>query len=243
MDIADPVAPEAAVAAPPLWWRRTGAAAVTRLGQPQRHRGALSRAAFDAEFAARLLGEAFGHRQAKPGSNADGLGGEKREKRLAGAGKRGGVHADAGVGNTEPHVAPQAQPRPVSRTAGEDDLARGGKDSRPPCGIASRALVARLTSAVSSCPLSASHCGRSAASLTWTLMLPTRVWASISRNPVNRVAASTLSPRRSARRLKASRRPVMAAPRSTASIGFADARFCLQELRQWLRRPAAGPHR
>ena len=130
-------------------WRLRPSAPGRPLGcrQPELGGRALARLAVQDAVVRRLLGHAMDHRQAEAGALADALGGEER---LGGARQRLGVHALAGVVQRQPDIVPG---RATCRRPPWPRCAR--RWSRmPPSGMASRALTARLSSAVSS------WCGR-----------------------------------------------------------------------------------
>ena len=142
--------------------------------QQQGHGRAAARAAFDLHLAARLGGEAVDLGQAEPRALAGFLG---REERLEGAGQHLGRHADARVGDAQPH---EVAPRPAT-------LACGALSTLiaivPPPGIASRALTQRFKTASSSSPASTFTGHRSAPKRMSTCRSPRSERASISRMP------------------------------------------------------------
>jgi hypothetical protein len=100
---------------------------------------------FDAHLAARLLGEAVHHRQAQAGALPHRLGGEEG---IEGARQHVRRHAGAVVAHRTARIRPAqvaiaARLRPIQRLPVSISM-------RPPSGMASRALLARFSSALSS---------------------------------------------------------------------------------------------
>ena len=95
-----------------------------------------------------LAREAVDHREAEPGALPDRLGGEER---IEGARLHGRRHADAGVGDRQADILARRRRRAAPPRSGASRCAFAVSIvSMPPSGIASRALIARLSSALSS---------------------------------------------------------------------------------------------
>ena len=90
-----------------------------------------------AQRTAGLFDESLGHRQAKAGSGSKPLG---RKKRLARPGNPRRVHADASVGDGEPHVATGRKTGREPRTTRNNEIGLGGEGETP----AGRHGVARV---------------------------------------------------------------------------------------------------
>ena len=81
------------------------------------------------------------------------------------------VHADAAVGDRQHRrTVPDARRRAASAYDSSRTTVAVSIDSRPPCGIASRALTARFIRICSSCPASAMTAGRAGASFVTSSM-------------------------------------------------------------------------
>ena len=104
-------------------------------------------AAVDREVAARLLGEAIDHREPEPGSRGPAAWCEERLERPL-EHLRG--HARAGVGRPRASRSRPARPRIARASASRAATLRSRSSARPPSGMASRALITRLSSACSS---------------------------------------------------------------------------------------------
>ena len=101
----------------------------------------------DPHLAAGLPGEAVDHRQAEAGALADRLGREERIERLRDHIRR---HAGAGVGDAERDILARRQVALAARRASSSHVLAVSMVRRPPSGMASRALMHRLSSAFSS---------------------------------------------------------------------------------------------
>ena len=94
-------------------------------------------------------GKAVDHRQAEAGPLPDRLGGEER---IEGPRDHVGRHADAGIGDRRcRHIGPARRRACRARIASSRrGIARSRSSAVPPSGMASRALIARLSIALSS---------------------------------------------------------------------------------------------
>ena len=183
--------------------------------QPEDDHGPAPGLAGDGEAAPGLLGELAGHGEAKSRALALRLGGEEW---LSRARKRCGVHADAGVRGRKPDVAAGRRPAGCGAACSVTMSAATARVSVPPCGMASRALVARFTITVSSSPRSATTGGRPD-SVSMRSFRPGRpmVCASTSSKLSRSATVSTSSAPTTPRRAKASRRRVTETPRVAVS--------------------------
>ena len=115
-------------------------------------RSCRARFAVELDVAAGLLDEAVDHAEAEAGAGAGRFGGEER---LEGAPAHLVRHACSGVGDRDQHVAAGAHLRVHLRIVGvEPRRARSRPSAVPPRGMASRALIARLSSAFCNCAAS-----------------------------------------------------------------------------------------
>ena len=114
-----------------------------RARQIDRDGGALAERARDLHGAAGLMREAIDLRQPEAGALADRLGGEERIEHLG-----DDVRRDADAGVAAPLMATYS-PAPTGSPAPSVDVLRRVMVTVPPSGMASRALMTRLTSAIS----------------------------------------------------------------------------------------------
>ena len=109
----------------------------------------LLRLGIDLDAAAVLLYRAVDHREPEAGSLAATLGGEERLEQVR---AHFVAHPRAVVRHGEHHVAPRDARRLARRLGSSTQRLEVAIVSRPPAGIASRALTARLTRICSTCP-------------------------------------------------------------------------------------------
>src|SRR5258706_15639929 len=120
------------------------AAIVTR--QIKLDRRSTPQLAVDGDVAVGLPGKSVDHRKPEPGALPDRLGGEER---IEGARRHLRTHADAGVADSDANII-AGRKRGVSAVTLPRCAFTGEMVSLPPSGMASRALMARLSSALSS---------------------------------------------------------------------------------------------
>ena len=125
------------------------------------------------------------------------------------------IHTDPAIFDSKLDIAPDAQAHGwVSPAATVSS--RADSITVPPSGMASRALVARLISAVSSSLLSVTRGGSTGCKSRRTDTFPPSVWVGTSQSASRTKAGSIRTRWNGLRRAKPSRRLVMSEPRSQA---------------------------